>query len=145
MALAVGSASPSWLQSCPIQIFEDRGAEVSITVIIVASRSVLIVCSLYYCCYWMAGRRLLFSVGVSPPTVEKAACEPAARSLVVRWSAQGNSRSCNCAQWNPPFCSKTWRFFLTLSQSWIFRYGGLGCVRKKGITMEGQKDCMNPP
>ena len=90
-------------------------------------------------------KTIAFFSGCQPPTVKKAAGEPAARSLVVRWSAQPNSRSCNCAQWNPPFCSITWRFCLTLSQSWIFRNWGLGCVRKKGITMEGQKDCMNPP
>ena len=104
-----------------------------LTVIIVASFSACMF--LFWLLLVVDDRKTIaFAVGVVPPTVRKAAGEPAARSLVVRWSAQHNSRSSNCAQWNPPFCLITWRFFLTFSQRWIFRYGDLGCcVRKKRI------------
>jgi len=79
--------------------FSDRAMQSLPYLIFSSSFQFSLFCS-DYCFLWMTGRRLLFAVGVIPPTVRKAAGEPAARSLVVRWSAlaQHNSRSSNCAQ-----------------------------------------------
>ena len=91
MALAVGSASPSWLQSCPIQIFEDRGAGGSITVIIIVSRSVSF---LLPSCYWRCECFLQFGLDAGEAHSQAA---PQRVSLL---------RSCVAAQF-PTFATTT--------------------------------------
>jgi len=59
------------------------------------------------------------------------------RPLVRWWSAgrrwRSTTRALLTAHNESAILFRIWRFFLTLSQRWIFRYGCVGCVRKKRI------------
>ena len=73
---------------------------------------------------WVSGHRQSDRRQVSQP-------------LVRWWSAgrrwRSTTRALLTAHNESAILFRIWRFFLTLSQRWIFRYGCVGCVRKKRI------------
>ena len=84
----------------------------------------------------MTGRRLLLLL--QWVSSHRQSERPQVSRPLVRWWSAGRrwrstTRALLTAHNESAILFRIWRFFLTLSQRWIFRYGCVGCVRKKRI------------